>query len=307
MHACASIPRLHYTHPAGVSLTRVVQCLRLRPARYSIGVGCFTPWLNHLCRFPFTLPSGKWPDDPTAFAKTKAALGLQLANALETAHGYKTIGSEECVDVLVDGYAFRLLFYSARDEAMLAKAQQPSQQPSQQAWQQASQQAQRAAGAAAGPGPGSAATAAAAGAGAGSTSRPPPVVRSWHHGLVSYVAGLNPAFAPTVRLAKRWLGCQLMSNQIGDEAAELLVAAVFAGSSALPSPGSRHSGKLLGLLGGRKECERLLVCPCEADLFDDSATWVPAERSCLHLFYAGHCLTALHLTKADLCSLALSH
>ncbi len=28
----------------------------------------------------------------------------------------------------------------------------------------------------------------------------PPLVRSWHHGLVSAVAGVNPAFAPAVSM-----------------------------------------------------------------------------------------------------------
>lgn len=42
-----------------------------------------------------------------AFLKTKAALGLQLAAALETGYGHKTVACEEHVDVLMEGFAFR--------------------------------------------------------------------------------------------------------------------------------------------------------------------------------------------------------
>jgi hypothetical protein len=55
---------------------------------------------------PFSTP-GRWPEDPAAFAKAKAALGLQLAGALEAGCGYRTVASEECVDVLTEGFAFR--------------------------------------------------------------------------------------------------------------------------------------------------------------------------------------------------------
>jgi hypothetical protein len=39
---------------------------------------------------------------------------------------------------------------------------------------------------------------------------PPLLLLSRHHGLVSGLAATHAAFAPTARLAKRWLGTQLM-------------------------------------------------------------------------------------------------
>jgi U3 small nucleolar RNA-associated protein 22 len=175
--------------------------------------------------------SGKWPDDPSAFAKVKAALSVQLAAALEAGCGLTAVCSEECVDVLVDGFAFRLLFHSTRDEAVLAR--------------QAEEEAAGTAVAGASP----------------LTGRPSPLVASWHHGLVSLVAGANPAYAPSARLASRWLSSQMLGNHFAPEAVELLVAAAFCGASSLPQPGSRVAGflRFLELLSTHPWASRPLV------------------------------------------------
>jgi len=57
------------------------------------------------------------------------------------------------------------------------------------------------------------------------------------------VAGESPAYEPSVRLAKRWVGAHLLSPHLRDEAVELLVAALFT-SPGLPAPASRTSGLL---------------------------------------------------------------
>ena len=57
---------------------------------------------------------GKWPSSAAALRKVKAALGVQLALALETAHGLTCRASEEFVDVLSDGFAFRLRLHCSR-------------------------------------------------------------------------------------------------------------------------------------------------------------------------------------------------
>lgn len=166
----------------------------------------------------------------------KAALGVQLANSLAAAYGHSATASEDYVEVLLDGFAFRLMLYSGRDEAMLTKI----------------------ASMAAPSGPGGAAAGVDAGAvgmgaagtgtgtvGAGVLSpEESPLMLSWHHGLVSHVAGANCAYAPAARLAQRWLAAHLMSNHVAPAAAELLVAAAFggAGGPATAPPGSRLSG-----------------------------------------------------------------
>ncbi|KAI8473415.1 MAG: Nrap protein [Monoraphidium minutum] len=156
--------------------------------------------------------SGRWPDDPGAYAKMKAAVGCQLAGGLAGAAGFAASPSEEAVDVFVDGFAFRLLLYTDRDAAMHAKA------------------------AAAGPH--------AHHHHAAAHSPPRVLVLSWHHGLIAALEGQHPAYGPTVRLAKRWLGGQLMGSQLGGEAVELIVGAAFCGPAAAPPPASRIAGLL---------------------------------------------------------------
>lgn len=58
--------------------------------------------------------AGRWPDDAAAFAKARAALGCQLAEAVAGAYGLRTIASEACIDVFADGFAFRLFLHSER-------------------------------------------------------------------------------------------------------------------------------------------------------------------------------------------------
>ena len=62
---------------------------------------------------PFTM-TGKWPDDPEAFLKAKAALGCQLAQELASGFGLHARPSEHCVDVLAHSFAFRLFLSSER-------------------------------------------------------------------------------------------------------------------------------------------------------------------------------------------------
>jgi hypothetical protein len=57
---------------------------------------------------------------------------------------------------------------------------------------------------------------------------PLPLLLSRHHGLISSLEAAHAAYAPTVRLAKRWLGLQLLlgPTQVG---VQKLPAAVCVG------------------------------------------------------------------------------
>ena len=72
------------------------------------------PAIEVLCQLE---GSGKWPDAPVAYTKMKAALGVQLALTLKSSHGVDAIASEHCIDVLLDGFAYRLVLYSDREPA----------------------------------------------------------------------------------------------------------------------------------------------------------------------------------------------
>lgn len=59
-------------------------------------------------------PAGKMPLNPEAFTKTKAALGVQLASALSAAAGAHVTATEEALEVLWQGFAFKLILYLDR-------------------------------------------------------------------------------------------------------------------------------------------------------------------------------------------------
>lgn len=160
--------------------------------------------------------SGKWPDGPAAFAKMKAAVGVQIAQLLHSGFGMEVSAAEEYVDILSDGFAFRLILHTERDIAMQQMALTASGMP----------------------------------------HLPPEediALRMWHHGAISAAAAANPAFEPSVRLAKRWIASQWLSPHFRDEVVELLVAAAFAAGESViaPPPGSRVSGflRFLHVLG----------------------------------------------------------
>lgn len=54
------------------------------------------------------------PLNPEAFAKTKAALGVQLASTLSSASGAHVTATEEALEVLWQGFGFKLILYLDR-------------------------------------------------------------------------------------------------------------------------------------------------------------------------------------------------
>ena len=60
------------------------------------------------------LCAGRWPADQAAYLKTKAALGCQLADAMAASFSLPALASEDGIDVLADGFAFRLFLWSPR-------------------------------------------------------------------------------------------------------------------------------------------------------------------------------------------------
>jgi len=151
--------------------------------------------------------SGRWPDSPLAYFKMKAALGVQLAQALRLSYGMEAVASETYVDVLTHGFAFRLLLVAERDEMMSAAAAAASIFITSNSGTTNNDTITNAVEAA-------------------TMARLIPV-RSWHQGAMSSIHAANPAFGPTVRLAKRWIGAHLLSNHFREEAIELLVAYCF--------------------------------------------------------------------------------
>ena len=82
-----------------------------------------------------------------------------------------------------------------------------------------------------------------------------------HTAALSALGRTHPALGPTVRLAKRWLSCQLYSGSVSDGLVELLAAHAFASPFTRP-PGSAIAGfsRFLHLLASHDfESEPLLL------------------------------------------------
>ena len=74
--------------------------------------------------------SGRWPEDPVAIDKTRSMMAVQLAESLRKSYAMPSIIAEEAVDILFEGYAFRVHVSAsaggphvkATEEKLLARA-----------------------------------------------------------------------------------------------------------------------------------------------------------------------------------------
>ncbi|KAK9799804.1 hypothetical protein WJX73_000582 [Symbiochloris irregularis] len=175
--------------------------------------------------------SGRWPKHPEAYHKTKAALGLQIADELASGFGLRSSATEDFVDVFAGGFAFRFSLHSARDDAILKEQQRLAPQAAAQSAHAVNLRSLK------------------------------------HHALIAAAVDVRPALATTIRLLVRWLGAHLLSNHITQEAAELLATRAFFGPSPLPVPGSPLAGfmRVLHLISHHPwKLRPLIVDPADA-------------------------------------------
>ena len=134
--------------------------------------------------------SGKWPDAPAAYSKMKAALGVQLAQSLKSTYGIDAHASEKFIDVLFEGFAYRIILFSERDVAAIQKKAKSV------GWSVISPE----------------------------ENIP---LRQDHQGLISSLTAAHPSFKNCCRLAKLWVTRQCLGNHIREEAVELICAAAY--------------------------------------------------------------------------------
>ncbi|KAI8108438.1 hypothetical protein M9434_006464 [Picochlorum sp. BPE23] len=134
--------------------------------------------------------SGKWPDAPAAYSKMKAALGVQLAQSLKSTYGIDAHASEKFVDVLFEGFAYRIILFSERDVAAVQKKAKSV------GWSVISPE----------------------------ENIP---LRQDHQGLISSLVAAHPSFKNCCRLSKLWVNRQCLGNHIREEAVELVCAAAY--------------------------------------------------------------------------------
>ncbi|KAF7828859.1 nucleolar protein 6-like isoform X1 [Senna tora] len=152
--------------------------------------------------------SGNWPMDELAIEKTKLAFLLQIGQSLQKMWGMTCIATEDDVDVLMSGYAFRLKILHERGLTLLSRESENGQ-------------AKRV-----------------------SSVDKKLFIRSQHASMINGLQSRYPIYGPVVRLAKRWAASHLFSACLVEEAIELLVAYLFLNPLPFDTPCSRITGFL---------------------------------------------------------------
>ncbi|XP_066568043.1 nucleolar protein 6 [Amia ocellicauda] len=158
--------------------------------------------------------SGKWPQERMAIRHIKAAFHLRVAELLKKEHNLVCQPSPTHLDVYKDGLVFRVQVAYHREpqilretispEGMLCYRDNPEAQRLE--WETLHRT----------------------------------YLTSTLHGLQQQ----HPSFGAVCRLAKRWVGAQLLSGELGDDAVDLLVASLFLQPAPHTSPCSPQVGFL---------------------------------------------------------------
>ncbi|KAB5547640.1 hypothetical protein DKX38_011046 [Salix brachista] len=152
--------------------------------------------------------SGNWPMDDVAIEKTKSAFLLKIGESLENSWGMTCTATEDDVDVLQSGYAFRLKILHERGLSLVKR-------------EIGSDQGKRV-----------------------SSADQKLFVHSQHSSMINGLQGVFPIYGPVVRLAKRWVASHMFSACLSEEAIELLVAHLFVKPLPFTVPCSRITGFL---------------------------------------------------------------
>lgn len=152
--------------------------------------------------------SGNWPMDDVAVEKTKIAFLLKIAESLQSTYGMKCSASEDDVDVLMSGFAFRLKILHERGLS-LSKREIGSDQGKQ-----------------------------------ASSVDKKLFIHGQHASMINGLQGCYQLYGPVVRLAKRWVASHLFSACLKEESVELLVAYLFLKPFPFTAPCSRITGFL---------------------------------------------------------------
>ncbi|KAI3902275.1 hypothetical protein MKW92_046280 [Papaver armeniacum] len=131
--------------------------------------------------------SGNWPMDDVAIQKTKHAFLLQIGDSLQKSWGSRCIASEDEVDVLMSGYAFRLRILHERGLSLVRK-------------KVGNERMKRI-----------------------TSGDKELFIRGQHSSMINGLLGRYPVYGPVVRLAKRWISAHLFSSFVEEEAVELFL------------------------------------------------------------------------------------
>ena len=130
-----------------------------------------------------------------------------LLNSLQKKWGVGCVAAEDAVDIMMEGYVFRLTILYDKDPTRLMATKTDKQLGTIPTDQDL-------------------------------------LLRSTHSSLLQGLHNVYPAYGPCVRLAKRWIGSHLFAGALKEEVIELLVAYTFVNSFPHSPPSSRVTGFL---------------------------------------------------------------
>ncbi|XP_077418497.1 nucleolar protein 6 isoform X2 [Vanacampus margaritifer] len=158
--------------------------------------------------------SGKWPHNRVAIRHIRAAFHIRLGELLKTQHHYTCKPCATYLDVWKDGFVFRIQVAYHREPQVLRERVTPEGllvvRDNEEAQSLELSTIHK------------------------------PLLTSTLHGLQQQ----HPCFGAVCRLAKRWLGAQLFSDDITEDTADLLVASLFLQPAPFTPPGSPQVGFL---------------------------------------------------------------
>ncbi|WJX55563.1 hypothetical protein P8452_41325 [Trifolium repens] len=148
--------------------------------------------------------SGNWPMDEIAIEKTKSSFLIQIGESLQKKWGMTCTATEDDVDVLMSGYAFRLKLLHEMALSLIGSDQKSRVHSADKKL----------------------------------------LIRSQHASMINGLQSRFPIYGPVVRLAKRWAASHLFSACLVEEAIELVVAYLFLNPLPFDAPCSRITGFL---------------------------------------------------------------
>uniref|UniRef100_A0A8C4IX76 Nucleolar protein 6 n=1 Tax=Dicentrarchus labrax TaxID=13489 RepID=A0A8C4IX76_DICLA len=158
--------------------------------------------------------SGKWPHDRLAIRHIRAAFNIRLGELLKKHHNYTCRSCPTHLDVWKDGLVFRIQVAYHREPQVLRESVNAEGllvvRDNEEAQALEMETIHK------------------------------PLLTSTLHGLQQQ----HPCFGAVCRLAKRWLGAQLFSDDITEDTADLLVASLFLQPAPFTPPGSPQVGFL---------------------------------------------------------------
>ncbi|XP_050403291.1 nucleolar protein 6 [Patella vulgata] len=158
--------------------------------------------------------SGKWPDNIDAIKRLKAAIYIQISKGLSTDKNLKVYLHATYIDIMKDGYVFRITISALRELSILKSTTSKSGMLRVQTTDQSMEFEK--------------------------TVIALPKLTSTIHGIYQQHNTVSCA----VRLAKRWVSAQLLSDHIPELAIELIVCHIYLTPAPYTKPGSPGAGFL---------------------------------------------------------------